>query len=405
MTNVQKKNWLWAPAGILAGLSVCLLICLGGLSRLPWKEIVGFALLAAALRQRPVPLLKDRDGRQIVAHVPGEFILAILILRHGPEAAACASLLTNVLGALSQPRHFLQRSRVVVSLGNIFWLPFLAYVTGWCYYTWGGAPLRTPVDAARLFRDPIHLLLPFFGASLLASELLNRLYQAWGLHLGGHLSWQQAMCHPPFGFFEHLENVGGLLALAIWTVWGWGTLPFSLLVMEALLQSARQHVGHQESRRLATSDPLTGLTSARGLSESLEIWCKRPGRSFAVLYLDLDRFKLVNDTYGHAVGDALLVRLAEALRGASRPEDVVGRRGGDEFVVLLQGLDRARAERTCERLRASVEEALHEDERFRGVRLSQGISIFPCDGASEQALLDAADRAMYVEKRERRLAA
>jgi diguanylate cyclase (GGDEF)-like protein len=405
VTSERKNNVAWAGVGILAGLFVCLLVGLKEPGRLPWLEIVGFAFLATALRQRPVPLIKDRDGGSVYAHVPGEFVLMVLLLRHGPEAAACASLFTNVLGALLQPRYFLRRSCILTSLSGIFWLPFLAYVTGWCYYGWGGISMRTLEDAARLFRDPLHVLLPFFGARVFVSETLNRLYQVWGFHLRGQMLWRRALRELPFEIFEHLENLGGLLSLAIWTAWGWTTLPFSFLVMEALLQSARQHVQHKETRKQATSDPLTGLVSARGLSESLDAWCKRTGKSFTVLYLDLDRFKLVNDTYGHAVGDALLVLLGEALRAGVRPEDIVGRRGGDEFVVLLQGLDRALAEPICERLRLLVEAKLHEDERFRGVRLSQGISVFPTDGATEEALLDVADRAMYAEKRKHRQAA
>ena len=405
MTDSQKKNYLWAPAGILAGASVCILTCLSGLSTLPWAEILGFAALATALRQRPVPLLRDRNGGQLVAHVPGEFVLMILLLRHGSGAAAYASLLTNLASAWIQRPIFFAPGRRLSTLGNVFWLPFLAYVTGWCYYAWGGIPMRQPSDAALLFQNPTKVLLPFFGASLLTGELINRLYQAWALHLNGHLSWKRAMLHPQFGLFEHLENLGGLLALGIWTAWGWTTLPFSFLIMESLLQAARQHVTHKETRKQATSDPLTGLSSARGLSESLDAWCRRTGKSFAVLYLDLDRFKSVNDTYGHAVGDALLVRLGEALRAGVRPEDIVGRRGGDEFVVLFRGLDRTQAEPICERLRALVEESLHADERFRGVRLSQGIAVFPCDGATEDALLDVADRAMYAEKRKHRQAA
>lgn len=405
MTDAQKTNYLWAPAGILAGVVVCALTALEGLATLPWAEILGFAALATALRQRPVPLIRDRAGNQVYSHVPGEFVLMAMTLRYGPGAAAVTSLLANVLGALSQPRHFLRLSRFPTTLSGIFWLPFLAYLTGWCYYRWGGVSMRTPEDAALLFRDPLHLLVPFFAAKILVGEALNRLYQAWGFHLSGRLPWRRALRELPLETFEHLENLGGMLALAIWTAWGWTTLPFSFLIMESLLQAARQHVNHKETRKQATSDPLTGLSSARGLSESLDAWCRRTGKSFAVLYLDLDRFKSVNDTYGHAAGDSLLVRLGEALRAGVRPEDIVGRRGGDEFVVLLSGLDRARAEPICERLRVLVEESLHADERFRDVRLSQGISVFPSDGATEEDLLDAADRAMYAEKREHRQAA
>jgi diguanylate cyclase (GGDEF)-like protein len=210
-----------------------------------------------------------------------------------------------------------------------------------------------------------------------------------------------------FGYttlFQHLEDVGMVVGLALWTTWGWATLPFTLLSMKSHLMAAREWARGREASKQANSDSLTGLASARGLSETIRSLFQRRTR-FAVLFLDMDRFKWVNDTYGHAVGDELLQRLGETLHASVRPGDLVARRGGDEFVLVLPKIDRCGAEQAAERLRSAVEAMLQTDERFRQVGLSLGIALWPGDGQTEQALLDAADAAMYTQKKERKRAA
>lgn len=400
----QKDSW-WRLLGLLLGLMVCV-HAFRQVAVLPWGEILAFSLLAVALRQRPVPLARDSEGKVILAHVPGESLLIVLILRHGGgEAAICASFLTNLLASVLRRKEFFTKpSQLIGATSNIFWLPFLAFVWTQLYYRFGGIALQTPEDCSQMFRDPRSLALPFLGASLIAIDLVNRFYQGYIAHLRYDSPLRQACGDPSVGIFEHLENAGALLSLALWTTWKWGTLPFILLLMEAFLLAAREKVQHVEARKQAASDPLTGLSSARGLSEALERRVRPAAPGFAVLYLDMDHFKAVNDTYGHSVGDELLVLVGQTLQAHVRAGDLVARCGGDEFVVLLSGRDRAGAEEARERLRQAVEEATACDSRFQQVSFSAGIGLFPGDGQTKEALLDAADQAMYAEKQARRRA-
>lgn len=386
---------------LVLGAAVCVSV-LRRWDTLPWREIALLSVLAFLLRQRPVPLLHNAQGQVILSHVPGESVLVLLILRHGAAAATAASLLTNLLAfAWVWKRWWPQPHRRLGSISTIVFLPGLAWLTGWLYTALGGIPVLAPSDCGRVFQEPTAVLLPLMGALFISMEIVNRLYQGTMLHLGNSVPWQQAIGDFRLGLFEHLENLGALLALVLWTTWGWSTLPFALLVMEALLLSARARVQHAEARKQALSDPLTGLLSARGLSEVMERH-QRTTAPFALLFLDMDRFKQVNDTYGHTIGDELLIRVAQTSRTHSRPDDLVARRGGDEFVVLLPDASRRAAEQHRETLRTALERALAPDPRFSEVSFSAGIALFPQDGQTEEALLDAADQAMYAEKRSRR---
>ncbi len=165
-----------------------------------------------------------------------------------------------------------------------------------------------------------------------------------------------------------------------------------------------------ESRRaderihyLATHDSLTGLPNRASFSDRLNTLISRADKDtrFAVLFIDLDHFKLINDTLGHEVGDALLQLTASRLNESVRPGDVVARLGGDEFVVLcqhaaeLEEID-AVASRIVEAL---TRPALLLDEQAR-VSASVGIALFPTDGESERELMRSADTAMYTAKQD-----
>lgn len=401
----QRDSWLRLSVLVLG--AAVFVSCLGHTNRLPWTEIVFFSLIATLLRQRQVPLIKDSKGNVILAHVPGESVLLLLILRHGAEAAVCTSFLTNLLASVLGWKQFYSKpSYYIGSTSNIFLLPLLTFVWAWVYQALGGVRLRTPEDCTLLFQDPERVALPFLGASLVTAELLNRCFQSMVAWLRHGTPLRQSLGDFSLGTFEHLENIGAVLALACWTTWGWGVLPFILVLMESLLVSAREKVHRIEARKAASLDVLTGLASARGLSEGLAQRLRPNTPPFALLYLDMDRFKQVNDTYGHGVGDELLIQVARALQKNVVPEALVARRGGDEFILLLPLQDRAEAERARTCLREAVESAIADDPRFRWVSFSAGVALFPSDGTSEEALLDAADRAMYAEKQARqRLAA
>lgn len=152
---------------------------------------------------------------------------------------------------------------------------------------------------------------------------------------------------------------------------------------------------------------LTGLLNRYGLmaalDDSLEQFKRRRG-SLAVFFCDLNKFKLVNDTYGHPIGDALLIEVAKRLRYASRPGDLVARLGGDEFVVVCTSLrDTEQAVRIAERLVQSVTQPLHlaqaDGTLVLHPEMSVGISTATTPGATAKELLRDADLAMYHAKK------
>ena len=156
-------------------------------------------------------------------------------------------------------------------------------------------------------------------------------------------------------------------------------------------------------RELTLIDDHTGLYNARHLYNSLEsevARSRRFARSFSLIFLDLDRFKVVNDRYGHQAGSAVLKEVGQVLRKALRAMDVPTRYGGDEFVVLLPESDRAKALAVAERLRRCVNETPFLAARGLDVRLtaSFGVATFPDDGAGSEDLLRLADAAMYRVK-------
>jgi diguanylate cyclase (GGDEF)-like protein/PAS domain S-box-containing protein len=160
----------------------------------------------------------------------------------------------------------------------------------------------------------------------------------------------------------------------------------------------------QELRQLAYSDSLTGLANRVSLLEQLSrtlVSARREKRLVGVLYLDLDRFKDVNDTLGHSVGDRLLQFVAEQLRSSVRQTDLVARLGGDEFTVLVPDLkrDQAAGQIAANILRRLAENPFQEDDREIRVGASIGIALFPKDAIDSEGLLACADAAMYEAKR------
>ena len=154
--------------------------------------------------------------------------------------------------------------------------------------------------------------------------------------------------------------------------------------------------------RLARFDSLTGLANRHRFQEELDHTLRRAsarGGGFALLFIDLDRFKLVNDTLGHAAGDTLLQVMAGRLSGLLRGADQLARLGGDEFVVLLDGVtDPATLCKVASRLLTKLAEPLELGGHSVQVSGSVGISIYPADGQDAATLLKNADAAMYLAK-------
>jgi diguanylate cyclase (GGDEF)-like protein len=165
-------------------------------------------------------------------------------------------------------------------------------------------------------------------------------------------------------------------------------------------------------QHMAYHDVLTGLPNRAMFQEHLELALARARRhelGVAVLFLDLDDFKPVNDTHGHEVGDEVLQHAARRIRDAVRDTDLVARQGGDEFLVLLADLEvgnngdalMAVVRNASERIAGSVAEPIRLRVATLSVRASIGSSVFPFGAGDARSLLRLADEAMYERKRER----
>lgn len=159
----------------------------------------------------------------------------------------------------------------------------------------------------------------------------------------------------------------------------------------------------EQMEHLALTDGLTGLDNRRAAERHLERMTahgRRTGEALAVLVIDIDRFKPLNDTHGHAAGDAVLVEVAARLEAEARTGDVVARWGGEEFVVLLPGTDAEQASAAAERLRAAVSQTpIPLADAPAGVFVTVSIGVAAGGNDALDSLMWAADAALYDAKR------
>ena len=176
---------------------------------------------------------------------------------------------------------------------------------------------------------------------------------------------------------------------------------FSLFVLFAMLTSAhRRHRFETEIIHLAKHDSLTGLPNRLQMGEMIESsFLQRPAGSFALHVIDLDGFKTINDTYGHPVGDSLLILVAQRLRANLRASDIVARLGGDEFAIIQCDKNCATsAGRLAARLCEALAQPFQVDALTLNIRASIGIAIGPKDACTTVDLLRVADLALYDSK-------
>ena len=159
---------------------------------------------------------------------------------------------------------------------------------------------------------------------------------------------------------------------------------------------------HRQLIEISRLDPLTQADNRRALMESLELELRRSHRyhhPFALLFLDIDHFKEINDRYGHAFGDKVLQRIVGVARGQVRPPDIIGRYGGEEFAIGLVECSLEGAQRIAERIRLRIaESSIVWEQNVASVTVSIGIAMLTPEVDRVETLIDHADRALYEAK-------
>jgi len=178
--------------------------------------------------------------------------------------------------------------------------------------------------------------------------------------------------------------------------------PHALILVRQFARGLRRARLYRAVQELAVTDSLTGTATRRYASERIDEEVARArahNLSLVFMMIDIDDFKPVNDLYGHLVGDFLLCEVARRIRREIREVDMIGRYGGEEFMVLASQTGREGAEILAERMRRGVAEkpVRAYDETIK-VSISVGVALFPQDGKTSQALIESADKALYAAK-------
>ncbi|MBX6353624.1 MAG: diguanylate cyclase [Thermoflavifilum sp.] len=187
--------------------------------------------------------------------------------------------------------------------------------------------------------------------------------------------------------------------------WQWLTSFIAVYASAWLVDMVEQYADrHDELQRLSSSDHLTGLANLRRFEATMALHLERAARqgtAVALLLFDIDHFKKVNDTYGHAAGDAALREFAAALQRSCRPGDVAARIGGEEFAILAPGASLPAAVQVAERVRVAVEEQggqLPDGQRLH-LTVSAGVAVYPDTCPRPEHLRQQSDDALYAAKR------
>jgi diguanylate cyclase (GGDEF)-like protein len=342
-----------------------------------------------------------------------------LLYQQSPQAAIVSLLVACLVGVTfwSDGDH----TRIAAWLGLVALSSAVRMVLFASYYS------RQPDSAAILAWEKPYLV------TLLVSSLI------WGVGIVWAVP-RDSLLHEAIGFGFLMGMAGGalsvysairmlalatitaiLLPLALWMVLEGGAIRYSMAFAALLyflsawratrvLSSSLQqnfektyalHDAKEAAERLASTDALTGLSNRRAFFEHAAItfhYCRRNRKPVAAMLIDIDQFKRINDTRGHAVGDLALQHVAQMLRGVLRKSDLCCRLGGEEFAVLLPDTKLADASHVAEKLRAAIAD---QPLPLPGANmpLSITVSVGVAEGCSElEALLERADSAMYAAK-------
>ena len=228
----------------------------------------------------------------------------------------------------------------------------------------------------------------------------------------------EARLFPKLTVEKKLDSRSQPFALKVGKQLGWSDLDLPLLIatsstsflfLALLLLFLNGYFRREEQRQrsanrllhMATHDALTGLPNRTLLADRFSQACSRTQRrdiTFSIMFLDLDGFKKVNDTYGHEVGDLLLKTLGGLLKECIRNEDTLSRISGDEFVILLEDMSYTNAEKVAQKIHAKLARPVLIQGIKLNIGLSLGIAVYPVDGMEMSEILRKADARMYEAK-------
>ncbi len=364
------------------------------LTEMSWSDFPrmgsGFALMATFVliaEMRPLLVAGSPDSNGVT--ITTCFVFAILIHWGWPVAILLQTVAT-VVGDRAQRR--------------VWWR--MAFNTGQYALSW--AACAAVLALAGLHASPfspvtLHMVdVWVIVAAGLTYFLVNDVLVSVAVALLSHQNlWKDL--RQEFGF--QLLSSGALLALAPFVVLALDAsvwlVPLLLVPLLAVYKNGQVSL---EQEHASLHDSLTGLPNRKYLllqaDEALDA-ARHEGAGLALCLLDLDRFKEVNDTLGHQVGDRLLQLVAARLRAAVRPTDTVARLGGDEFAVMFRDVDAAEAGQLTRRLIAAFDDVFAGDGMFFDLDVSIGVALHPQHAEDFEALLRRADVAMYLAKHDR----
>jgi diguanylate cyclase (GGDEF)-like protein len=240
------------------------------------------------------------------------------------------------------------------------------------------------------------------------------------LHEGLEASWLKSRLFPPLSVNKVLDSKSQPFVLLVeqqldWRIISWGSLGLTLLIavitFGVVMVYARLYYQNEMERaettvrlfHLANHDALTGLANRTLLADRLNHAISQTARQqgqLAVLFLDLEDFKDVNDTYGHDAGDGVLKRAAERLQACVRAGDTIARLGGDEFVLVLENVaGQQDVDQVVEKIKTGFEQPFDVNAHSIILGINIGCAIYPGDGTDMDALISYADSRMYQDKR------
>jgi diguanylate cyclase (GGDEF)-like protein len=389
MDSAEHRTRLVALVTVSGTVVAVLLASLGGPELLEQADTAFFVLLVCSVLAELVVVVGSIPVRS--ESTSGPFFAFAILLLYGSAAAGLTMALASIVGDIARRRPV----RVIAGNAAVWTLAFAAAGS-----TLGAlASSHDGVNGGGVTSDDVPAI-AVGGAALFAVNF-TLVMSMLAVASGRSGLWREYLWPDAANDTAGL-SVGALIALAGVRL---ETLPLLLLPF-VLLVSGRRVVASAESAML---DPLTGVPN-RALfydrTEQAVQRAKRDGVGGAVLLIDLDGFKRVNDSLGHQAGDALLQQVTERLISCVRDSDTVARLGGDEFALLLPA--QAKPTEAAGHVRDKIGTALIEQFNIAGsgcaIGASVGIAAYPDDGTDAAAVIEHADRGMYGDKNARKVA-